>query len=289
MIDQPHGSTSGDPETHLVVAIAQSRSLVGQVQENLATASILCAAARRQGADLVLFPECHVSGYSYLDLAGLVRRTAEPIDGPIGNRLRELAAKNDLAVCCGMFEEEEGRFFNTHLIAFPDGRLSRQRKGLPSTVEEGVLCADEKRLAFEWRGVRFGILVCADIAMEGWEDQFKKLGISLLLHPSAGTISRDEQSRPDAYLQASGEGLSRAGQLARENNVFYAVANPIGFSGEDLYPGNSWIVDPIGNVLVRQPAMASEEGMVSSLGVASLRIPAGILHRQKDSAASQIS
>src|ERR1051325_10029301 len=89
-------------DLQLSVAIAQCASVVGDVQDNLRRAELLCQDARKQRAELILFPECHATGYSYRDLPWLVRRCAEPVDGPIAQRLM-------LGQICGLSGFVEGQ------------------------------------------------------------------------------------------------------------------------------------------------------------------------------------
>src|SRR5262245_49636140 len=102
----------------LTVAVAQCVAVVGDVDANLSLARKLCAEAKRRRADIILFPECHATGYSYGDLGSLVRRSAQPANGSIADALRTMASNHSLVVCCGMMERANGRFFNTHLVAF---------------------------------------------------------------------------------------------------------------------------------------------------------------------------
>jgi predicted amidohydrolase len=266
---------TGGMESGFVVAVAQCFSRVGKVEENLAVTAEMCARAHEAGADLVLFPECQITGYSYRNLGELVRRTAEPVDGCLGQFLVNLARKNSLVICTGMLEREGDASYNTHVVAFPDGRLEKQRKGCSSPNEEYVLCFETRRNVFCWKGVRFGIMVCADNALPDHEEQFKRLGISLLLHPSAGRVGDFPFPSEEELERESRETIRQACCLAERLNVCYAVANPTGFSGEDHYPGNSWIVDPTEGVLVHLPAAVSP---VVTLGIGTMR-PAGFSGR----------
>ena len=255
---------------NFIVAVTQCASLAGQVGSNLRKVTELCAEARKRHADLLLFPECHATGYSYRALPALVEKTAEPMDGPIGRHLRMAARDFSMVICCGMFERDDGAFYNTLLVAFPDGRLERQRKGSPSPAEIGLLNFDPIRLAFRWKDTTFGILVCADNRIPDFREQFEKLGIELLLHPSAGSIA-EPGPQGAANLKAESEAALNCGRaLARDLRLSYAVANPIGFSGEDYYPGNSWVIDPLGAVLVHLPPTSIVAEMKDSVGAAAL-------------------
>ena len=254
----------GDP---FQLAVAQSPSLAGDVAANLHTIEAQCAQAQAQGADLILFPECHASGYSYRDLAALTAATADPLSGRIARRLSELAQRHDLVVCCGMFEREGDLIFNTHVVAFPDGRLDRQRKGITEGIESVVISLDRTRRVFEWNGLRFGILICADSALQDHPEQFSALQVTLLLHPCAGRILSIGPDAQAALQKEADAGFQTGCTLAQTLDVTYAAANPIGFSGEDYYPGNSWIVRPDGRH-ARLIATSLPGEMLPSLAVA---------------------
>jgi len=228
------------------LAVAQCVSLAGNVDANLEEVERLCLLARGQGADLILFPECHASGYSYKNLSSLVVATAETLSGRIVRRLSELARAHELVVCCGMFERDENRFYNTQVVAFPDGRVDRQRKGVTACAETEVISLDPTRRVFEWAGTRFGVLVCADSAMGNFREQFAALNITLLLHPCAGRILQVGPYAKAGAQKESDAGFQAGCLLAATMGVTYAAANPIGFSGEDYFPGNSWIIQPDG-------------------------------------------
>jgi len=240
------------------ISVAQCVSLIGRVEENLALAGTLCERAGREGADIILFPEAHASGYSYRDLYSLVVATAETMSGRIVHHLREMSMANGLVVCCGMFEREGDLFYNTHVVAFPDGRVDRQRKGATACAESDVIALDPVRKAFVWEDTRFGILICADSALSDFREQFEELDISLLLHPCAGRILVLGEEGQGALEKESGDSFQAGCRLAQSMGVTCAVANPIGFSGEDHYPGNSWIVRPDG-AYVRTPVSSFPE------------------------------
>jgi len=248
------------------VAVAQCVSLTGGVDANLETAEALCRQAGSDGADLILFPETHATGYSYRDLRSLVEATAEPITGRIVQAYREMACANDLVVCGGMFEREGEDFFNSHVVAYPDGRIDVQRKGLSSPAETGVITLERGRRVFEWADVRFGILICADSALEDAGDQIAALGISLLLHPCAGRILFTGPEAKAATQAEADTAFDLGLRSAAQWDVAYAAANLIGFSGEDFYPGNSWVIRPDGSYH-RMDVTALPSEMTSSVAV----------------------
>jgi hypothetical protein len=72
-----------------------------------------------------------------------------------------------------------------------------------------------------------------------------------------------------ALRQESADSFEAGCRLAESTGMTCAVANPIGFSGEDHYPGNSWIVRPDGGH-VRTPASAMPDEAGPSLATLSI-------------------
>jgi len=257
-------------EENFILAVAQCRSRVGEVALNLQTLEHHCAAAARNGADLILFPEGAISGYSYEAMAELLARVAEPVGGPITTALTAMARRHGLVICAGMFERDGERVFNSHLVAYPDGCVARQRKGVSACREPGLIAVEPRRERFEWKGVAFGILVCADGALPDYSEQFAKLGIDLLLHPSAGYTPETGPTQ-DARLREEALGLwENARRLARQMGVTYAVSNLVGFNGEHFYPGNSWIAYPDREEMALIPPTALEAEMREQILYADL-------------------
>jgi len=241
------------------LAVAQTVSLLGNIEANLGVAEALCREAQQHGADLILFPETHVSGYSYRNLRQLVEATAEELTGPGVQHLKAMAMKHQVVVCCGMFEREADRFFNTQVVAFPDGRIDRQRKGMTACAESGVIALDPVRRVFEWAGTRFGILICADNALADASEQFAALDVALVLHPCAGRILHTGAAAQSATATEADGAFEIGLQTSRRLGVTYATANQIGFNGEDYYPGNSWIIHPNGaHLRMRTTALPAE-------------------------------
>src|SRR5262245_59373593 len=90
------------------------------------------ARAAAQGARLVVFPECCITGYWFIrnlsesELAALAERVP---DGPSVRRLVKLAQQHQLTIGAGLVEAAgDGAFHNTYVVAEPDGRIHRHRK-----------------------------------------------------------------------------------------------------------------------------------------------------------------
>jgi predicted amidohydrolase len=98
----------------LRVGLAQWRSTPGAPAPNLSTATALIERAAAAGCRLVVLPELWACGYSPATLAVDVRTAAEPLDGPRGQALAQLAARHSLWLASGSVPEADaGRIYNT--------------------------------------------------------------------------------------------------------------------------------------------------------------------------------
>ncbi len=171
----------------LHVAAAQIHSGGGPA-ETLARAELQIAAAAAVGADLILFSETCLHGYDYDLTAASVRRLAEPYDGPNCRRAAALARKYRIAVLMGFWEKDGARVFNSHLVAWPDGRREVQRKHSLTAGERqaGVTACPAERRVFVFGGVRTVIIICADGGMRGLFPMLHRLGVQYRFCPTAG-------------------------------------------------------------------------------------------------------
>ena len=149
----------------LKVAAVQFEHKAGDKAANLAKVRHFAAKAAAEGVELVVFPECCITGYWFLrrlsrdEIAAL----AEPVPyGPSSEALMTLAKRHSIAVGAGLVEAgEDGKFYNTFLLAMPDGRFAKHRK-IHAFVSEHISCGDACTVFDTPWGWRAGILICYD-------------------------------------------------------------------------------------------------------------------------------
>lgn len=157
------------------------------------------AAAKAQGADILLMPEysaCHwfalmprgLPGPEQLDrLAGF---TPEAL--PL---MSEIARKHDILLVSGSFPvrrpELSPPVTNRAHIHFPDGRTLTQDKLCLTPFEKDPtdwdLSPGSTLQVFEWKGYRMAVLICLDIEMPALSARMGGLDLDLVLVPSMTT------------------------------------------------------------------------------------------------------
>ncbi|HTT54624.1 MAG TPA: carbon-nitrogen hydrolase family protein [Streptosporangiaceae bacterium] len=280
--------------TTLRVAAVQAGYVLMDRDATIGRVATLTAAAARQGAQLVAFPEVFVPGTPIWidtvpiwagdeDWFALLADNAVVVPGPATERLAGIAAEHAVWLAVGVEEREEhGRtIYNTVLYFSPGGELAgRHRKLVPTGSERTVWgMGDGSTLRIVDTGMaRIGGLICWENYMPLARFCLYAQGIDVWIAPTL----------------ASGDGwIATMRHLARENRMFvigvspvlHADAIPAGFPGRDrlippgyldqngpwLEEGNTVIVAPSGEVLAG-PVRRREETLIADLDVREVAI-----------------
>lgn len=262
------------PPEPLRVAAVQMESSAGDKRANLEKIAALTAQAAGRGAQLVVFPECCVTGYWFLrklapeELDAL----AEPVpDGPSTARLVALARQHGLSVGAGLVERSApGVYHNTYVVALPDGSVRRHRK--LHAFEHPLVQSGSDYTVFDLpQGWRAGVLICYDTNIIENVRITALLGADVLLapHQTGGCRTRNphlmgvidrrlwENRRADPQaIEAELRGGKGRGWLMRwlpsrahDNGVFLVFANGVGVDDDEIRTGNAMVLDPYGRIL----------------------------------------
>jgi len=239
------------------LAIAQLDLTIAAFDANLAAIRDAVAAARAEGAELVVLSELATLGYPPGDL--LER------DDVVAANLRQLdriAALSDdrLAILCGFVDRNPSpsgkALFNSAALC-REGRVTgRYRKCLLPTYD----VFDEARhfepggaaAPLELDGVRLGVTVCEDVWVDppaGGRRLYRRDPVAEVAAAGADLL---------VNLSASPFELGKArirremiGREAAEHRRFFVYVNQVGGNDELVFDGHSLIADPSGGVVVR--------------------------------------
>jgi len=236
----------------LPLALAQFNTRLGDVDANLDRHLAFADEARRQGAELVIFPELSLTGYVLQDLAVSVARRPEA-DDPTFRHLLQASQEIDLLV--GFVEAEQRHRFYISSAYLSRGQVVHVHRKvyLPTygLFDEGRFFAWGDRVrAFDTRFGRMGVLVCEDFWHASppyllWLD-----GADVLLFTSASP-GRGMTSEPRLETARWVEQINQA--YASLFTCFVAHANRTGFEDGLNFWGGSTIFDPDGTLLTRAP------------------------------------
>ena len=86
-------------------------------------AEVRDAIVQGEPADLVVLPECALTGYVSAELHFDLRSFAEPLEGPTLDAYRALAREHRLHLAGPLVEESPGAVFNSFVVVDPASRL----------------------------------------------------------------------------------------------------------------------------------------------------------------------
>jgi predicted amidohydrolase len=260
------------------VAAAQFEHRNDDKAYNLSRVRALTRRAAEQGAEIVSFHECCLSGYTFLqhlgraELAGVAERIP---DGPSVRALIDIAREFGVVVMAGLVEgDAAGRFYNGYVAAGPDGYLGGHRK-LHTFISPHFTPGDGFHVA-DVRGVKVGFLTCYDNNLPENVRITTLMGAEVIVMPHVtgclpsvmpgrGTVDPalwDNRHRDPARLRMEFQGPKGRGWLLRwlparawENGIYAVFSNPIGRDDDTIKPGLAMILDPFGEILAESQAL----------------------------------
>lgn len=167
----------------LRVAAVQVDCKPGQLQENLQHAAYYIEIAASRSAQVVLLPELMPSGYL---LTEEIWNCAEPMSGSSVTWLSKLAMQLKIFLGTSFLEVEGEDFFNTFVLAGPDGEIcGRVRKAPPASVEAYFYRAGSDGHILDTPIGRIGVGICYEnLLFERLLDLYKA-SVDLVLQPAA--------------------------------------------------------------------------------------------------------
>ena len=235
------------------VALAQVDCVLGDVTANTAAACATVARARSEGADLVVFPELSLTGYSMGHVAADVTRA------PGDEELAAIAAAADGMGCVVGFAEA-GRVHTYDSAAYLQGGAVRHvhRKLFLPTYdiweERKHFTPGDAIRAFDTPWGCAAVLICGDAWQPALASVAVQDGARVLIVPAASTARKPE-------IQADWRDICRF--YARMLECFVVFVNRVGVEpGLDFW-GGSLIYDPYGECVAEapmgEPALVSAE------------------------------
>jgi predicted amidohydrolase len=221
----------------MLVGAAQINVSIGHKKENLSKCLSLVRAAGDQHLDLLVFPECALTGYvfnSYDEAFPM----AETIPGESTNLFKEACHKYKIAILMGLLEQGEGKIYNTAVLISPEGLVGKYRKShlLCLGVDRYILPGEDLPV-FSLYQAKVGILICYDQRFPEPARVMALKGAQVILTPA--NLPQGAEAYPDFLNQAR----------ACENRLFIVHANRVGRERNVQFIGRSQIIDYSGRIL----------------------------------------
>ena len=225
------------------IALAQISCKREDKAENLTKIEKTVIKAKKQAADLVIFPELSLTGYVVRDQ---IYELAETIPGPSTKVIENIARKTKAYIVFGMpelSEKTQATIYNAAVLVGPEGLIGKYRKMYLPThsvfEEKRYFRPGYQAAAFDTELGKIGLIICYDIFFPEVSRLTRLKGAQLIVCISASPAVR----------RAFFETLTVA--RAIENTAFLAYVNLVGIEDGLQFWGGSRIVGPNGKVLVQ--------------------------------------
>lgn len=223
----------------VTVAAAQLNPTIADRQTNLERAEQALEGAAARGAQLVVLPECALTGYVYRSLEEALPQ-GETVPGPATERLASIARRLGIHAVVGLLERVDHTLYNTAIFLGPDGFIARYRKThlLHLGVDRFTTPGDIPFAVHDTSIGRIGILICYDLRFPEPARVLALQGAQIIALPTNWPVGAEIQ--PDVLTRAR----------AAENHVFLVAADRVGTERGGEFIGRSQIVAPFGRLLI---------------------------------------
>jgi len=257
---------------NLKIATAQFENRSGDKVYNLSVIDNISQKAAAEGAKVVVFHECSITGYSFarhlskeqmLDLAEFIP------DGESIQTLTTIAKKHNITILAGLFEKDhEDNLFKAYVCVDSDGLVAKYHKLHPFINPH--LTPGKQYCVFELYGWKCGILICYDNNVIENVRATALLGADIIFmphvtmctpstRPGAGFVDPklwENRETDPTSLRIEFDGMKGRDWLmkwlparAYDNAIYTVFSNPIGMDDDQLKNGCSMIIDPFGDVI----------------------------------------
>ena len=218
-------------------AVVQTLAVLGDLDANIGIVAAAVEEAVRQGAQLVVLPECMNTGYLF-DSPDHCRSLAEPLDGRYVQALSRLCETHGLHIASGFTEVDAktGKVFNSGLLLDDTGTLIlHYQKQFLATHDQNWFAVGERGCpVVDTKLGRIGLLICFDGRIPEIARVLALQGAEVILD-MANFFAMDQA---DLWVPAR----------AFENGVWFVAATKAGVERSIYYPGGSMIVAPDGSL-----------------------------------------
>src|SRR5215210_3517640 len=235
--------------------------------------------AARSAVEIIAFPEMCLTGYWHVR-----KLTREPFEalaesvpkGSSSQELMRLSRDHNMTIGAGLIERgDDGRYYNSYLVAMPNGEWAVHRK-LHAFESEFISAGDRYTVFDTPHGCRVGVLICYDNNIVENARATALLGAEILLAPhqtgGCNSLSPRAMKPVDPAIWARREedpapceaelcGPKGRGWLMRwlpsrahDNGLFLLFANGIGPDDDEIRTGNSMVLDPYGEIIAESRA-----------------------------------
>ena len=230
------------------IALAQCSPHIGNIEANTAKMLEQASEAKKQNADIIVFPELSTLGYPAEDLLlrpSLTKRTQLAF--------QQLAEIKDIVLVFGFVNTTEDGHRHNAAAVMKDGQVLGvyNKQNLPNYSvfdEKRYFSEGHQHLVFEYLGHKFGVLICEDVWSLPTVQQLAQLNVETALVLNASPY---EVGKPLHRIETMSA-------LAKQLNINLAYCNQVGGQDDLIFDGTSFVMGKDGAVIVQAPSFKEE-------------------------------
>ncbi|MEE8402049.1 MAG: NAD+ synthase [Candidatus Hydrothermarchaeaceae archaeon] len=227
---------------NLKIALAQINPTVGDLDNNGKKIIQNLREAKKQGADLAVFPELAITGYPPKDLLlrpSFIRKNMEVLEG-IKKETRGISC-----IVGFVYMGKDGLFNSAALVSDREIVGIQHKSHLPNYDvfdEKRYFSKAPKCHVFNLKGTKIGINICEDIWSDNGPTELQvRGGAELIINISASPFHAGKIKERENLLS----------KRARENHIFVAYVNLVGGQDDLVFDGGSYLFNRRGELSAR--------------------------------------
>ena len=221
------------------IAIAQTNTTVGDLQNNYDKISRFIQEANEKNAELVIFPELTITGYPPKDLLAkksFVKRNLE--------LLRKIADEHiNISAIIGFVDEYENKLYNAAAF-IENGKIIKiyHKIHLPNYDvfdEKRYFSSGDRADLINFKGLSIGLNICEDIWIEdGPADEQCRMGADLIINISSSPFYLEKRKIREKLLS----------EKAKRYSTPIIYVNTVGAQDELIFDGRSYFFNGSGEI-----------------------------------------
>ena len=223
------------------IALAQFSPHIGNLEANAQKMLEQANEAKKQNADLIIFPELSSIGYPAEDLLlrpSLTKRTQQVFE--------QLKTVKDIVMVFGFVNQtEDSQRYNAAAV-MKDGQVLGvyNKQNLPNYSvfdEKRYFTEGHQHLVFEYLEHKFGVLICEDVWSLSTVQQLAQLNVETALVLNASPY---EVGKPQHRVETMSA-------LAKQMNLNLVYANQVGGQDDLIFDGTSFVIAKNGSIVLQ--------------------------------------
>lgn len=287
---------------NLRIATAQFEHRSNDKDYNLSVIRSISEKAANEGADIISFHECSISGYTFarhLSKEELLDISEYIPGGNSIDKLIDIASSLNVVLLAGLFErDDDDKIYKAYVCVDKNGLIAKHRK-LHPFINPNINPGNEYTV-FDILGWKCGILICYDNNIIENVRATSLLGADIIFmphvtmctpstRPGAGFVDPElwyNREVDPTTLRIEFDGLKGREWLmkwlparAYDNAVYAIFSNAIGMDDNQLKNGCSMIIDPFGDIL-SECRKLDNDYVIATITSEKLKLAGGYRYKQ---------